>query len=96
MGLNRGYMCLKPCPICLVPHDQMHDLIKTWDLCSSKKTQQIINQARSLNYTEGEQLLKDNGIRDVDACFNFSHVSKLSCTHFTLYCLECLYDSRQF
>jgi hypothetical protein len=66
MGLNRGYMGLQPCPVCHVPEDQLHDCVKSWPRRTGPETQKIIADAKALNATQGEDLLKANGIRPVD------------------------------
>ncbi|KAF8961518.1 hypothetical protein BDZ97DRAFT_1921202 [Flammula alnicola] len=69
MGLNRGYMGLQPCPICHIPKDQLHDCGKSWPLRTGLETQKIIAESRACNASEGEELLKANGLRAIDNAF---------------------------
>jgi hypothetical protein len=66
MGLNRGFMGLKPCLVCHVPKDQLHDCANSWPLRTGLETQKLVANARALNATQGEEILKANGIRPVD------------------------------
>ena len=70
MGLNRGFMGLQPCPICHVPKDQLHDCAKSWPCRTGLETQKLITDAQALNATQGEEILKANGIRPIDvSCY---------------------------
>jgi hypothetical protein len=66
MGLNRGFMGLKPCPVCHVPKLQLHDFSKSWPLRTGLETQKIIAQSKTLKAGEGEQLLKSYSLRPID------------------------------
>lgn len=66
MGLNRGFMGLKPCPVCNVGKDELHDCGKSWPLRSGPETQEIIEKSRKLNSTQAEDLLKVHGLRAID------------------------------
>jgi len=66
MGLNRGFMGLKPCPVCYVPKNQLHDFSKSWPLRNGHETQKIIAESKELNAAAGEELLKSHGIRPID------------------------------
>lgn len=66
MALVRGVASNKPCPICLVPKDEMWDTSKTHPLRTRKQTQQLVRQGRELNLTDREEFLRDYGLRDVD------------------------------
>jgi len=69
MGNNRGVGCKKLCPTCHVPEDELHDCGEAWwPLRTGTKTQQIIDQSWELTATEGEALLKKNGLRPIDVC----------------------------
>jgi len=71
MSLNRGFLGLQPCPICHVPKDQLHDCTKSWPRRTGSETQKLVADARALNATQGEELLKVNGIRLVDVSCSF-------------------------
>jgi hypothetical protein len=71
MGVNRGIGCKEPCPVCHVPDNELHDCGKArWPLRTGIETQEIIDSARQLSATDGEALLKANGLRPIEACFN--------------------------
>ena len=73
MGLNRGFRGLKPCPICYVGKDELHDCGKSWPLRSGLETLRIIENSWKLGLTQGEDLLKAHGLRAIDVChFLFS------------------------
>ncbi len=72
MGLNRGFMGLKPCPICHVPKNQLHDCGRSWPLRTGLETQNIVAKSRALNEKDGEELLKANGLRPIDVRQNFN------------------------
>ena len=66
MAQIQGGRGKRPCPICLVPKENLSDVSTTWPLRTVKHTKQIIDQANTLNTKEGEKLLSAFGIRNVD------------------------------
>lgn len=66
MALNRGFMGLQPCPVCHVPKTHLHDFGKSWPLRTGLETQKIIAESKELTAAAGEQLLKSNGLRQID------------------------------
>jgi hypothetical protein len=68
MSLNRGFMGLKPCPVCYVGKDELHDCGKSWPLRNGLETQRIIKESRKpgLTQLEREDLLKAHGLRAID------------------------------
>ena len=73
MGNNCGIGALEPCPVCHVPKDQLCDCAKArWPMRTGIETQDIIDQARKLTAAKGEELLKKNGLRPIDVCFNLN------------------------
>jgi hypothetical protein len=71
MGVNRGIGCKEPCPVCHVPDVELHDCGKArWPLQTGVETQEIIDRARQLSATEGEALLKANGLCPIEVCSN--------------------------
>lgn len=64
MSLIRGLQCKCPCPVCLVPLDELHDLSKTFPIRSMKDAQVALDIYRQ-NRTEGEEVLKGLGLRPV-------------------------------
>ncbi|KAG1904216.1 uncharacterized protein F5891DRAFT_1126635 [Suillus fuscotomentosus] len=64
MSLIRGLQCKCPCPVCLVPLDELHDLSKTFPIRSAKDAQAALNIYKQ-NRTQGEEVLKGLGLRPV-------------------------------
>ncbi|KAG1768464.1 hypothetical protein EV702DRAFT_1181984 [Suillus placidus] len=64
MSLIRGLKCKCPCPVCLVPLDELHDLSKTFPIRSAKDAQAALN-VYIQNRTQGEEVLKGLGLRPV-------------------------------
>ncbi|KAF8887634.1 hypothetical protein CPB84DRAFT_1749688 [Gymnopilus junonius] len=58
-----------PCPVCLVPPDELADLSKTFNLQTKENMMKIYKQAQELNATDKEELLKIYGLRDVENVF---------------------------
>jgi hypothetical protein len=66
MGLNRGFMGLKPCPVCYVGRNELHDCGKSWPLRDGRETHKIVEESRNLSSAKGEELLKAHGLRAID------------------------------
>ncbi|KAJ7919809.1 hypothetical protein B0H13DRAFT_1988027 [Mycena leptocephala] len=74
MALTRGTRALHPCPICLVNNEDQSDLTIPFQTRTSQETQEIIRKARLLKKAaDREQLLKANGLRDVDIAYSDPH-----------------------
>ncbi|KAJ7243981.1 hypothetical protein C8J57DRAFT_1452331 [Mycena rebaudengoi] len=69
MALIRGLKALYPCPICYIKSDEQSDHEATPILRDSEKSKEIVHQARKLPGEARENLLKDNGLRNVDNVF---------------------------
>ncbi|KAF8896734.1 hypothetical protein CPB84DRAFT_1681981 [Gymnopilus junonius] len=69
MTLIRGLGSNGPCPVCLVPPDELADLSKTFNLRTKENMMKIYKQAQELNATDKEELLKIYGLRDVENVF---------------------------
>jgi len=71
MALIRGLKGLYPCPICFVPWNEQSDLSTEHPLRTAMESQHILSDARAKNtVAEREELLKDNGLRNVDVCYS--------------------------
>ncbi|KAG1736663.1 uncharacterized protein EDB91DRAFT_1238031 [Suillus paluster] len=46
MSLIHGVMGKFLCPICLVPHDELHSLLDTWPLCTCRNSVRLLRKAR--------------------------------------------------
>ncbi|KAA1476942.1 hypothetical protein DENSPDRAFT_758082, partial [Dentipellis sp. KUC8613] len=64
MSLIRGFGGKLPCPICLVPSEDLSDLSKVYPLRTSIQSSQLVNQGKSLTRAEHEQILKKQGLRN--------------------------------
>ncbi|KAG2746427.1 hypothetical protein P692DRAFT_20739914 [Suillus brevipes Sb2] len=70
MSLTRGIMSLWPCPICLVPRDDLWDTSKSYRRRTSKESQAVINAARAkATFEEREELLKEQALRLIENAF---------------------------
>jgi hypothetical protein len=79
-------MSLWPCPVCLVPQDDLWDTSKSYRRRTSKDSQAVINAARvKETFEEREELLKEQALRLINVSKYFCmSVSKIDCfrTHF--------------
>ncbi|KAG1828912.1 hypothetical protein EV424DRAFT_1589978 [Suillus variegatus] len=67
MSLIHGVMGKFPCPICLVPQDELFDLLKTWPLRTLHGAIHLLRKARKKpTKAKREQKLKSQSLRDVD------------------------------
>lgn len=76
MALIRGATGNIPCPVCLVPHDEMADLAKSYPMRSTQSMREIYEDSRALNAKDKDQHLKDVGLRDIQVTLsrlNFNH-----------------------
>ncbi|KAI6145808.1 hypothetical protein BKA82DRAFT_4330460 [Pisolithus tinctorius] len=68
MMLIRGMKCKFPCPFCLVPLEELWDLLKTYEMCTTKQHQEVLvlyEQKKSA----GKKKLKSLGLRPVKNIF---------------------------
>jgi hypothetical protein len=66
MSLIRGVKSLWPCPICLVPRDELSDTSKTYARRTSQQSQAVVIAARKKETAEEKEVvLKEYGLRDV-------------------------------
>ncbi|KAG1742470.1 hypothetical protein EDB19DRAFT_1827677 [Suillus lakei] len=61
MSLIRGVQCKCPCPVCLIPLDELSDLSKTFATRTAKDTQDAL-AVYKCSKTQGEELLKSLGL----------------------------------
>ncbi|KAG1861504.1 hypothetical protein DFJ58DRAFT_715418 [Suillus subalutaceus] len=70
MALTRGIKSLWPCPVCLIPHDNLLDTLKTYACRTSTQSQDILQAAQDKGTAEErDNLLKQYGLRDVQNAF---------------------------
>ncbi|KAG2029665.1 hypothetical protein BDR03DRAFT_880244 [Suillus americanus] len=65
MSLICGVQCKRPCPVCLVPLNELSDLSKTFAIRTAKDAQDALVVYRR-SKTQGEELLKSLGLRAVE------------------------------
>ena len=68
ISLIRGAKGKFPCPICLVPLEELSNLAKDFKLRTTQDMKEIYETAQTLNATSSEALLKVNGLCDVKVC----------------------------
>ncbi|KAG1738319.1 uncharacterized protein EDB91DRAFT_1237726 [Suillus paluster] len=81
MSLIRGVMGKFPCPICLVPQDELHSLLDTWPLRTCRDSVRLLRKARrKTTKAKREKKLKSQSLRDVELldvfralCFDCLH-----------------------
>ena len=66
MALIQGLHGLCPCPKCLVPKNQLSDLTKKHPHRSGQGVQDLFNEAADLRVVDKENLLKTQGLRDIE------------------------------
>ncbi|KAG1833209.1 hypothetical protein F4604DRAFT_2019034, partial [Suillus subluteus] len=71
MTLIRGTKCKFPCPVCLVPREELGNVLTSYPLRTTMSTQATLQEARSFARQEDkEKLLMSRGLRDVDNAFS--------------------------
>ena len=69
MALIRGVGSRHPCPRCVIHEESLGYANKTADLRTTGNMKIVLEKARSAHYArEKEEILKANGLRDVDVC----------------------------
>ncbi|KAI6028153.1 hypothetical protein EDC04DRAFT_2869153 [Pisolithus marmoratus] len=88
MSLIRGHICKCLCPVCLIPINELHNLAKTYPLCSMDQVQDMLS---TYNYScmAGEEWLKAIGLWPIENVF--WHIRN-SDPHATL-TFDCLHSS---
>ncbi|KAG2039785.1 hypothetical protein BDR03DRAFT_933074 [Suillus americanus] len=70
MALIRGLMGKFPCPVCLVPCDELSNTLKVFPLCTCTGTKALLAQAQeSSTLDTREQILSSQSLRNVDSSF---------------------------
>ncbi|KAG1864363.1 hypothetical protein F4604DRAFT_1893404 [Suillus subluteus] len=71
ISLIRGIKCLWPCPVCLVPHDELLNILKCYPPRMSTHSQEVLKAAwAKATAKEKEEKLKEYGLRDVINAFS--------------------------
>jgi hypothetical protein len=67
MALIRGLKSMYPCPICYVPWQEQSDCSTEHPQRVAQDSERLIQEARAMRTAaEREELLKDNGVRNVE------------------------------
>ncbi|KAG1761725.1 hypothetical protein EDD22DRAFT_619601 [Suillus occidentalis] len=70
MALIRGLMGKFPCPVCLVPRDELSNTLKVFPLRTCTETKALLARARECTTLAArEQILSSQSLRDVDSSF---------------------------
>ncbi|KAG1800596.1 uncharacterized protein BJ212DRAFT_1450149 [Suillus subaureus] len=70
MSLIQGIKCLCPCPVCLVPHDELMNTLKCYPYQTSAQSQEVLQAARSKQTAEEkEEKLKEYVLCDLINAF---------------------------
>ncbi|KAF8971925.1 hypothetical protein BDZ97DRAFT_1901552 [Flammula alnicola] len=73
MALIRGIGSLFPCPVCLVPQDELSDLLKEFEPRTTTSMKKVYEEAQELGRLKRadakEAKLKSHGLRDVENVF---------------------------
>jgi len=65
MALTRGVKALYPCPVCLVPREELSNVSQSFPLRTTSRMREIWEEGQRLNLGEREAHLKQFGLRDV-------------------------------
>lgn len=67
MALIRGLMGKFPCPVCLVPRDELSNTLKVFPLRTCTETKALLARVRECTTLDArEQILSSQSLRDVD------------------------------
>ncbi|KAK7677045.1 hypothetical protein QCA50_020010 [Cerrena zonata] len=69
VSATRGTNSNFPCPICLIPADQLFNLLQDYPIRTALISEALVKQARILSREDGEELLKSYGLQDIDNGF---------------------------
>ena len=85
MSLTHGAASNFPCPICLIGHDELTDVVNTWPLRTAAQAQELVKQARGLICaSDHEALLSSQGLRDIDVSISSVLFLSVSAPHDSL------------
>ena len=92
MALIRGTNGKCPCPVCLVPKDEQHNLGKTFRERTAFQSQTVVEHAMNLPHETAEKHLKKNGLRPIRVR---QFIDLLHLFMFNQYLPECILVSQQ-
>lgn len=73
MSLTHGHASLYPCPICLVPYDELSNASKTYPFRTTASMRGVYEEAQNLDEKEKEILLKCHGLRNIKVLISHYH-----------------------
>ncbi|PPQ74821.1 hypothetical protein CVT26_005455 [Gymnopilus dilepis] len=69
MALTRGPTSSFPCPVCLVPKEEIPNLSRQFPLRTTENMERIWSESQDMNLTQREEYLQGVGLRDVKNVF---------------------------
>ena len=78
MALVRGVKCNFPCPVCLVPNEELSKG-EVYALRTTKTMKEIYHKAKEMLVKDRDDLLKDYGLRNVEVCKFLLWLTSYSC-----------------
>ncbi|KAH6883656.1 hypothetical protein BKA70DRAFT_1378000 [Coprinopsis sp. MPI-PUGE-AT-0042] len=74
MSMTRGVNSKVPCPVCLVPDDELHNLGESYPLRTTVDMRNVLESTKNMTATDKEAKLKSFGLRDIHNIFwDFSY-----------------------
>ncbi|KAG2355123.1 hypothetical protein BDR07DRAFT_1453876 [Suillus spraguei] len=70
MSLIRGTKCKFPCPVCLIPREELGNVLTSYPLRTSASMQATLREARNFIRQDKEKVLMSRGLQDVDNAFS--------------------------
>ena len=67
MSLIHGRLGKCPCPVCLVPLDELHDLAKSFPAQFQEQAETAL-KAYATDQSTGNEILKSLGLRPITVC----------------------------
>ena len=78
MSLICGANGLFPCPICLVPKDQLKMIWREFEKRTGAKAKELLVQSREAQTAKkSEEILKNWSLRDIDVCIDIIMLLKI-------------------
>jgi len=69
MALIRGLGSHAPCPICLVPGDELANLSDDFELRSTSSMEEVYKASKDMSAAESETAFKALGLRDIEVLY---------------------------
>jgi hypothetical protein len=72
MALVRGVKANYPCPICLVPKEELSNLSQAFEIRTADGMREVWSAAQEMNSTQREEHLRRYGLRDVEVAITIT------------------------